>query len=114
MKIASIALTCAALALILPAIAPAPAQPPSSTAPGFGPWSSPLDQGLPGVFLTLADDSGRLIGGIVFNAASRNDGPPPIPSRHPRAIMNLRVEGYTLRFVVIRPGDGLRGERPPA
>jgi len=114
MKTASIALTCAALALLFPAIARTPAQPPSSATHGFGLWQAPLDDGLPSVILTLADDSGRLIGGIVFNSVSRHDGPPRILSHHPRAIMNLRVDGYTLRFVVIGRNDGLGGDRPPA
>ena len=113
MKTTSIALTYTALALIFPAIALTPAQPPSSAPHASGLWRAPHDEGMPGVILTLADDSGRLIGGIVFNALSPNDGPSRI-SRHPHAILNLRVEGYTLRFVIIRRGDSLRGERPPA
>jgi len=113
MKTASIALTCAALALIFPGIARTPVQPPSSATHGLSLPQAPLE-GLPGVILTLADDSGRLIGGIAFNAVAGYLAPSRIIGRHAQAIMNLCVEGYTLRFVVIRPGDGLKGEGPPA
>jgi hypothetical protein len=113
MKTVSIALTCAALALILPAIARTPAQPPSSAAHGRSLSEPPLEE-LPGVILTLADDSGRLIGGIAFNAVAGYGAGSRIIGRHAQAVMNLCVEGYTLRFELIRPGDGLKGAGPPA
>lgn len=113
MKTASIALTCAALALLCPAIARTPAQPSSSATHAFGLWQAPLDQELPGVILTLADNSGRVIGAIVINAVSPHDGRLRV-SRHSHAIMNLRVNGYTLRFVFIRRAEGLNRQRPSA
>jgi hypothetical protein len=113
MKTSSIALICAAFVLALPAIAGTLTIPLTFANLWVSPRPVPL-AGEPTVILTLADDRGWQIAGIVFNAVSRSDASPRILGRHALTIMNLRAHGYTLRFVVTRRVDGLERERPPA
>ena len=111
MKTTSIALSCAALVLIFPAIARTSARRIAPAGPWVGLRQAPLE-GLPRVILTLSDDSGRLMGGIVFSAVSRHDTPSCMIGCHALAIVNLRVDGYMLRVEVIPDGHSLERERP--
>lgn len=74
-------------------------------APWIGVWQGKLE-GLPGVTLTLADDTGELGGSIVFNA---------VDSMHTRVVeseahvlMHPDVDGASLSFQVKRTGDLLK------
>jgi hypothetical protein len=55
---------------------------------------------LPGVTITLADDSGALAGTIVFNVADRENG--KIIAIEPRTLVNPHVSGDGLAFQVKR------------
>jgi hypothetical protein len=70
----------------------------------IGVWQATLD-GQPAATLTLADDNGTLGGTAVFNIVSRNDGQPRVLASQPHVILNLRIDGSTLRFQAKRP-DG--------
>ena len=81
--------------LIVIASAPLLAQ--TNKADLSGVWQGTLD-GMPGVTLTLAEDSGQLGGTVVFYAIGSN--PPRILSIEPHIVLHAKVEGNTLSFQV--------------
>jgi hypothetical protein len=97
MKLRTLALACATLALPFTAIA-------NPTSNWTGVWESKLD-GVTAVTLTLAEDAGTLDGTIVFHAVSREGGQPHSISIEPHTLMNPHLEGNILSFQV-RRGNG--------
>lgn len=91
MKKLAIAIAC----MLTLTAAPLLAQP--NKAALFGVWRGTLD-GLPGVTLTLADDSRELGGTVVFYAI--NGDPPHIFSIEPHILLHPKLEGNTLSFQV--------------
>ncbi len=68
----------------------------------LGVWRGSLD-GLPGVTLTLADDSGEIGGTVVFYAI--NGEPRRVFSIEPHLLLHPKLEGNTLSFQVKLGGD---------
>jgi hypothetical protein len=64
-----------------------------------GVWQGKLE-GMPGVTITLADDSGHLAGTIVFNVVDSKHG--KIIAIEPRTILNPHFENGNLSFEVKR------------
>lgn len=93
------------IALLL-VIAQAVAQPTISN-PWVGLWQAQQD-GQTSVLLTLGDDNGQFAGGIVFNIVTREGDQSRILGHDAHAILNLHIDGNTLRFQVIRRSDSLR------
>jgi hypothetical protein len=73
----------------------------TKTAP-LGIWRGTLD-GLPGVTLTLADDTGEIGGTVVFYAV--NGEPRHVFSIEPHILLHPTLEGNTLSFQVKLGGD---------
>ena len=71
----------------------------------LGVWRGSLD-GLPGVTLTLADDSGEIGGTVVFYAI--NGEPRRVFSIEPHLLLHPKLEGNTLSFQVKLGGRGDR------
>ena len=69
----------------------------STRAAPLGVWSDSLD-GLPGVTLTLADDSGEIAGTVVFCAV--NGKPRRVFSIKPHLLLHPKFDGSTLSFQV--------------
>ena len=68
----------------------------------IGVWEGKLE-GLPGVTLTLANDTGELGGTVVFNAV---DSPHKrIITSKAHLLMHPHIDGSTLSFEVLRAGD---------
>jgi len=90
--------TLASLALLtaLPLAAQSP-----KTSP-LGVWQGTLD-GLPGVILTLANDSGEIGGTVVFNAL--NGDLHKILLVEPHTLLHPKLEGNTLNFQIKFAGD---------
>src|SRR4051812_36968377 len=74
----------------------------STKATPVGVWRGTLE-GLPGVTLTLADDSGQIGGTVVFYAI--NGEPRRVFSIEPHVLLNPKLEGSTLSFQVRLGGD---------
>ena len=96
MKKIAIALGCSLSFVAVPLVAQS-----TKTIP-LGVWRGSLD-GLPGVTLTLADDSGDIGGTVVFygiNGESRR-----IVVIEPHILLHPKLEGNTLSFQVKLGGD---------
>jgi hypothetical protein len=96
MKKIAIALGCSLTFVAVPLVAQ------STKAAPLGVWHGSLD-GLPGVTLTLADDSGEIGGTVVFyaiNGESRR-----VFSIEPHLLLHPKLEGSTLSFQVKLGGD---------
>jgi hypothetical protein len=70
-----------------------------------GVWQGELD-GQPGVIVTLARDTGKLAGTIVFNLVSREGGAAHVIGHDAHALTHVRSDHNTLGFHVIRLSDG--------
>jgi hypothetical protein len=71
----------------------------------LGVWRGSLD-GLPGVTLTLADDSGEIGGTVVFYGIKGEKGEPPrVFTISPHILLHPKLEGRTLSFQVKLGGD---------
>ena len=79
---------------------PLAAQP--SQAPFRGVWQGTLD-GLPGVTLTLANDTGELGGTVVFYGI--NGAEHKVVIIQPHMLLNPQLEGNTLNFRIKFGGD---------
>ncbi len=77
----------------------------ASDAPWIGVWQGKLE-GLPGVILTLADDTGELGGSIVFNAVDSSHT--RVVESEAHVLMHPHVDGASLSFQVKRTGDFLK------
>lgn len=96
MKKIAIAIGCSLSFVAIPLVAQS-----TKTIP-LGVWRGSLD-GLPGVTLTLADDSGEIGGTVVFygiNGESRR-----IVVIEPHILLHPKLEGNTLSFQVKLGGD---------
>lgn len=74
----------------------------STKAAPLGVWRGTLD-GLPGVTLTLADDSGELGGTVVFYAIDGESR--RVFSIEPHILLHPKLEGSTLSFQMKLGGD---------
>jgi hypothetical protein len=74
----------------------------SSKMARLGVWRGTLD-GLPGVTLTLADDTGEIGGTVVFYAI--NGEPRRIALIEPHILLHPKLEGNTLSFQMKLGGD---------
>jgi hypothetical protein len=64
--------------------------------------------GQPASTLTLAGDTGELGGTLVLDMIGDEGGQPHVIASEPHVLMNLRVDGDTLKFQVkMRPPDGV-------
>lgn len=91
-----IALASLAFLTALPLVAQSPKLSP------LGVWRGTLD-GLPGVTLTLANDSGEIGGTVVFNAI--NGDSHKILFIEPHTLLHPKLEGDTLTFQIKFGGD---------
>jgi hypothetical protein len=96
MKKIAIALGCSLTFVAVPLVAQS-----TKTTP-LGVWHGSLD-GLPGVTLTLADDSGEIDGAVVFYAI--NGDPRCVFFIDPNLLLHPKLEGSTLSFQVKLGGD---------
>jgi hypothetical protein len=96
MKKIAIAIGCSLSFVAVPLVAQS-----TKTIP-LGVWRGSLD-GLPGVTLTLADDSGEIGGTVVFYAI--NGEPRRVFSVEPHLLLHPKLEGNTLSFQVKLGGD---------
>lgn len=91
----NITLACLLLALMCAAVAQQ-----ANNSPWTGVWQGKLD-GVPGVTLTLAQDTGQLSGTLVLNIITRDDvGQPHITAMESHTLVNPRIEANTLHFGV--------------
>src|SRR2546430_2677939 len=91
-----LALASLAFLTALPLVAQSPKSSP------LGVWQGTLD-GLPGVTLTLANDSGEIGGTVVFNAI--NGDSHKILFVEPHTLLHPKLEGDTLTFQIKFGGD---------
>ncbi len=91
-----LALASLAFLTTLPLVAQSPELSP------LGVWQGTLD-GLPGVTLTLANDSGDIGGTVVFNAI--NGDSHKILFIEPHTLLHPKLEGDTLTFQIKFGGD---------
>ena len=96
MKKIAIAIGCPLIFVAAPLVAQ------STKAAPLGVWRGTLE-GLPGVTLTLADDSGEIGGTVVFYAI--NGEPRRVFSIEPHLLLHPKLEGNTLSFQMKLGGD---------